>query len=64
MNNATTAIGTMKLIQSLALPLGDSLTKRFAYGKIKNNISNSNTAPAIFKQSIITPTKKIPRTWG
>ena len=46
------SMGITNPIQSLVLPLGDSLTIRLADGKIIKNIATRNTAEAIFNQSI------------
>jgi hypothetical protein len=63
-NKTTTAMGTIKAIQSLLLPLGDSLTMRLADGKIMKNMATNRTALAIFNQSIITFSKKSPCKQG
>jgi len=63
-NNTIAAIGIMKPIQSLALPLGDSFTIRFALGSIMKNIATRNTAEAIFNQSITLPQKNKPLKTG
>jgi hypothetical protein len=54
MNNTTAAIGTIKPIQSLVLPLGEFFTMRLAEGKMKKNIATRKIADAIFNQSIKT----------
>jgi len=48
-------MGMIKPIQSLELPLGDSLTMRLAVGNIMKNIAIRNTAALIFNQSISLP---------
>jgi len=58
MNNTTAAIGTMKPIQSLALPLGEFFTICRAEGNMKKNMATRKIADAIFNQSIKTPLKK------
>jgi hypothetical protein len=57
-NNTTTAIGTIKPIQSLALPLGEFFTILLAEGKMKKNIAIRRIADPIFNQSIKLPSKK------
>jgi len=57
-NSTTTAIGTIKPIQSLALPLGEFFTICLAEGKMKKNIATRKTADAIFNQSIKPSSKK------
>ena len=58
MNRTTAAIGTIKPIQSLVLPLGEFFTMCLAEGKMKKNIATSRIADPIFNQSIIFPLKK------
>jgi hypothetical protein len=59
-NKTTTAIGTTNLIQSLMLPLGESLTILLAVGKIRKNMATRATADAIFSQSIMSSSKNKP----
>jgi hypothetical protein len=58
MSNTTAAIGTIKPIQSLVLPLGEFFTMRLAEGNMKKNMAIRKIADAIFNQSIKPPLKK------
>jgi hypothetical protein len=58
MNNTTAAIGTIKPIQSLVLPLGEFFTICLAEGNMKKNMATRKIADVIFNQSIKTPLKK------